>query len=72
MKMFNDKNYNFTIIELENVKSAQKKVKNLDRDILYNRFLESGGNLSRGEMESFFKKLSDNLITLQEHVSNKN
>ena len=72
MKMFNDKNYNFTIIELENVKNAQKKVKNLERDILYNRFLESGGNLSRGEMESFFKKLSDNLITLQEHVSNKN
>ena len=72
MKMFSDKSYDFTIIELENVKAAQKKIENLEIDVLYNKFLESGGKLSRDEMELFFKKLSNNLIILQEYISNKN
>ena len=72
MKMFSDKSYDFTIIELENLKAAQKEIKNLERDVLYNKFLESGGKLSKDEMELFFKKLSNNLIILQEYISNKN
>ena len=72
MKMFNDKNYDFTIIELANVEKAQRKIKNLEKDVLYNKFLESGGKLSKDEVELFFKKLSNNLIILQEYVSNKN
>ncbi len=72
MRMFNDKNYDFTIIELANVEKAQRKIKNLEKDVLYNKFLESGGKLSRNEMELFFKKLLNNLIVLQEYVSDKN
>jgi len=71
MKMFNDKSYEFTIIKLKNVKKAQRKIENLEIDILYSKFLEFGGNLTRNEMELFFKKLSSNLIVLQEYVSNK-
>ena len=72
MKMFNDKNYEFTIIKSKNVKKAQRIVENLKINILYNKFIESGGKLSKDEVELFFKKLSNNLIILQEYVSNKN
>ena len=72
MEIFNDENYDFTIIELENVKKAQKKIDDLEKDILYNKFLESGGKLSRDEVKSFFKKLSNNLKVLREYVSDKN
>ena len=71
MKMFSDKSYDFTIIKLENVKTAQKKIKNLEIGVLYDKFLESGGKLSKDEMELFFKKLSNNLIILEEYISNK-
>ena len=72
MKMFNDKNYEFTIIKSKNVKRAQRIVENLKINILYNKFIESGGKLSKDEVELFFKKLSNNLIVLQEYVSSKN
>ena len=72
MKMFNDKNYEFTIIKSKNVKKAQRIVENLKINILYNKFIESGGKLSKEEVELFFKKLSNNLTVLQEYVSNKN
>ena len=39
MEMFNDKNYDFTIIDLENVKNAHIKIQNLDKDSLYKKFL---------------------------------
>ena len=72
IKIFNDKNYEFTIIKSKNVKKAQRIVENLKINILYNKFIESGGKLSKDEVELFFKKLSNNLIVLQEYVSNKN
>jgi len=72
MEMFNDKNYDFTIIDLENVKKAHIKIQNLDKDSLYKKFLASGGSLSKNEVELFFKKLSDNIIILKKYISNKN
>ena len=72
MQMFNDKNYNFTIIEIKNVKNALRKIQNLEKENLYKKFSESGGSLSENEVELFFKKLSDNLMILQKYVSNKN
>ncbi len=72
MEMFNDKNYDFTIIDLENVKKAHIKIQNLDKGILYKKFLGSGGSLSKNEVELFFKKLSNNLMILKKYVSNKN
>ena len=56
MKMFNDKNYEFTIIKSKNVKKAQRIVENLKINILYNKFIESGWKLSKDEEELFFKK----------------
>ena len=72
MEIFNDKNYNFTIIDLKNVKNAHIKIQNLDKESLYKKFLGSGGSLSKNEVELFFKKLSDNLMILKKYVSNKN
>ena len=72
MEMFNDKNYDFTIIDLENVKKAHIKIQNLDKDSLYKKFLGSGGSLSKNEVELFFKKLSDNIMILKKYISNKN
>ena len=72
IEMFNDKNYDFTIIEIENVKNAHRKIQNLEKENLYKKFSESGGSLSENEVELFFKKLSDNLMILQKYVSNKN
>ena len=48
------------------------KIQNLDKDGLYEKFLSSGGSLSKNEVELFFKKLSDNLMILEEYVSDKN
>ena len=72
MEMFNDKNYDYTIIDLENVKKAHIKIQNLDKDSLYKKFLASGGSLSKNEVELFFKKLSDNIMILKKYISNKN
>ncbi len=72
MEMFNDKNYDFTIIKIKNVKNAHRKIQNLEKENLYKKFSESGGSLSENEVELFFKKLSDNLMILQKYVSNKN